>query len=482
MADPSSTRVRVALDLSVPAALSRVGHRVVGAPITQRRFELFDTADRRLAAAGATLSFNRNAGWVWRRETLGHPKLSTVEWTAPPTTTAEQMHEWTRAYRRGRSLAPRARVNVRRRPHRVFAEDGGEVLAIVEERIDVLGTSGWAPRLHRVDVVGDAKGDVAAAALDVLGEAQLPGGATLALLRPALVRAPRLRLGNPADTGARALFSRSATLSLIQWLHFDCELVGGGSPDALRKLRVGLRRLRSDLQTFGPLLDREWAADLRARLGDLGGSLGGVRDAEVLTERLAGLVSALPQADSAAAQPLLDTASEQLVLARARLFDRLKGDDYVGLLDSTVAAVTEPRWAEDAAEPSVARLARRPWRRLRTLVKSMDATPDDTQLHRIRILAKRARYAADACVPAHGEAAASSARRLAALQTILGEHHDAAVTHAWLQSQAGAAADVAFAAGEMAAIELTRQRQAEAAWPDAWKAASRAEDWDWLRS
>jgi alpha/beta superfamily hydrolase len=65
---------------------------------------------------------------------------------------------------------------------------------------------------------------------------------------------------------------------------------------------------------------------------------------------------------------------------------------------------------------------------------------------------------------------------------VLGEHQDAVVTQAWLQAQAGAAADLAFVAGELAAIELARRRRAEAGWLDAWKAASRKEDWAWLRS
>ena len=34
----------------------------------------------------------------------------------------------------------------------------------------------------------------------------------------------------------------------------------------------------------------------------------------------------------------------------------------------------------------------KPWRRLRRLVASLEGEPDDEQLHRIRILAKRAEY------------------------------------------------------------------------------------------
>jgi CHAD domain-containing protein len=472
----------VPLELSITAVLARAGHRVVSTPVTQRRCDLYDTGDRRLAAAGAELSFNSRVGWVWRRDSLGHPKLATREWTAPPTTPAEQMRDWSRAYRRGRPLAVRARVRIRRRAHQLINDDATEGLTLLEERIDALGPAGWTARLHNVDVVGAAEGDEAVATTELIRGAALQGDATLALLRPALVRAPRLRLPDPHGAGTRELFVRSGTLSLIQWLHFDCELTGGGSPDALRKLRVGLRRLRSDLQTFAPILDREWAAGLRARLGDLGSGLGSVRDAEVLAARLAGTVASLPDQHRDAAQPLLDTATAQLAVARTQLLVRLAGDEYVELLDAMVVALTDPRWADGEAVPPVSRLARRPWRRLRDGVRSVDGATDEHQLHRVRILAKRARYAADACVPAVGEQAARCAGRLAALQTVLGEHQDAVVTQAWLQAQAGAAADLAFVAGELAAIELARRRRAEAGWLDAWKAASRKEDWAWLRS
>ncbi len=45
-------------------------------PSTRSTRALFDTGDRRLAAAGGELSLNRREGWRWRRDTLGHPKLT----------------------------------------------------------------------------------------------------------------------------------------------------------------------------------------------------------------------------------------------------------------------------------------------------------------------------------------------------------------------------------------------------------------------
>jgi CHAD domain-containing protein len=477
------TRIRIPLELSLPRFLAQSGYRVHTSSPTRRTVELFDTGDRRLAASGAELSNHPRDGWRWRRDTVGHPKLRSREWTAPPEISQRQLLDWTRAYRRGRPVAARASVVMHRRNHHIGDDTSDTLVTLVEERTDEHIGAVWIPRLRHVSVIETDDGVAAAAALAMIQSTALDDGATLALLRPALVRVPRLTLPGADSTTARDLFVRSTMLSLIQWLYFDCELAGR-SPEALRKVRVALRRLRSDLQTFAPLLDRVWAGELRDQLGDLAARLGVVRDAEVLSARLSTLIARLPEPDQAVGLPLLDIAGEQLSTARAELLEALTRDDYVAVLSAAMGVVTDPRWIDGDSEDDVEvwRLARKPWRRLRDYVKALDHTPDDSQLHRVRILAKRARYAADACVPAVGGAAATSAARLADLQTVLGDEHDAVVTREWLQRQAVAGPDISFVAGQLAALELVNIGVARRQWRDTWTAASRKQDWQWLRS
>ncbi len=76
----------------------------------------------------------------------------------------------------------------------------------------------------------------------------------------------------------------------------------------------------------------------------------------------------------------------------------------------------------------------------------------------------------------------SSAAQLAALQTVLGEHHDAVVTREWLHRQADATTGVSFIAGELAALELRNVADAAARWHEQWVHASRPGLWRWLRS
>lgn len=475
-------RIRLPLDVSVRRSLTAAGYTVQAGSLTQRVVDLYDTSDRRLAAAGAELSLGRRDGWRWRRDSLGNPKLDSCEWAAPAEVAPELLAEWSRAYRRGRPLGPRARVCVQQRALLVSGVNLAEPLAVTEERVDDGGAGAWTPRLRRL-VVGEASGGAGETAVrELFGEVALSEAATLAVLRPALVRAPRLRLPAAMATGPRELFTRSMTLSMIQWLYYDCELSGAGSPDALRKLRVSLRRLRSDVQTFAPLLDRAWATELRDRLGGLAARLGTVRDAEVLRARLVQLADQLSDSDRAAAMPLLDSASSQLSMAGDALREELAGNEYLGLVETALVAVTHPRWSDGAGElPSVTSLAAKRWRRLRAFVATIGDAPTDDQLHRVRILAKRVRYAADACVPLAGAPAAAAAARVAALQTVLGDQHDAVVTREWLRRQAEATASVAFAAGQLAALEVGKMRGSSRRWRGAWAAASKRKDWRWLR-
>src|SRR5450631_627169 len=58
------------------------------------------------------------------------------------------------------------------------------------------------------------------------------------------------------------------------------------SPDAVHRMRVASRRLRSSLATFGPLFAGSQAQHLRDELLWLGAILGPVRDVEVMRDHL----------------------------------------------------------------------------------------------------------------------------------------------------------------------------------------------------
>src|SRR5437763_15934001 len=102
----------------------------------------------------------------------------------------------------------------------------------------------------------------------------------------------------------------------------------------------------------------------------------------------------------------------------------------------------------------------------------------DQELHRISILSKRTRYAAEAGEPVAGKVASRFAERAAALQDVLGDHQDSVTAQRWLRD-AGKGAR-AFVAGELTALEREVAARDRAAWHNAWKKLDRKRLRRWM--
>jgi CHAD domain-containing protein len=232
------------------------------------------------------------------------------------------------------------------------------------------------------------------------------------------------------------------------------------------------------------LLDQEWVGRLRDELKWLANLLGDVRDADVLHARLTRRVAGLPDGDAAAAGRLLHDLLGQRDAARERLLQGMDEPRYTALLDDLVAAAQAPAVlpeaagvASEAAPPLVAKA----WRRLRKAVRRAGATPPDEALHRIRIRAKRARYAAEAVKPVVGKPARAFAKAASNLQDELGEQHDAVVAEAWLREKGGSARGAeALAAGQLIAAERSSAQAARERWRPAWKTVAGKKRTGWL--
>ncbi|HEX2850767.1 MAG TPA: CHAD domain-containing protein [Acidimicrobiales bacterium] len=248
----------------------------------------------------------------------------------------------------------------------------------------------------------------------------------------------------------------------------------GGDPEDVHQARVATRRLRSDLRTFASLLDHGPADRLREELGWLGAELGHVRDADVLLGRLRHHCCSLTGADVATGAALLRTLEDRRAVARRELVAVLDTDRYAALVEALVVAGARPPFCDQcrAAAPA-AELApdvvKRPWAHLSEAVGSLPDEPGDEALHRIRIRAKRVRYAAEAVAPVVGKRASRLAKRAAALQAVLGDLHDAVVAERWLR-EAGTAAPSgqALVAGQLIVRERAEQARARSAWREVW--------------
>jgi CHAD domain-containing protein len=284
------------------------------------------------------------------------------------------------------------------------------------------------------------------------------------------------------DSPARDVIRSVIAQSVGALLYHDPLVRTSSDPEAVHQARVSTRKLRSHLRTFGPLLDQEWAEPLRSELGWIALSLGEVRDQEVLLERLRERVKSLPANDLRSGAAVLHLLEVDIENLRKKLLADLDSTRYVDLLERLVAAAHAPATLPDADQPAgsvLPLLATGPWRRLRSAVKNLADPPADADLHRIRILAKRARYAAEAVAPVVGEGAASFARSAAKLQTILGEHQDSVTAQAWLRSTR-ISGRRAFVAGELIAMEHMAAEDARAQWPKVWKSLDRKSVRAWM--
>jgi CHAD domain-containing protein len=202
-----------------------------------------------------------------------------------------------------------------------------------------------------------------------------------------------------------------------------------------------------------------------------------------MLERLRQEAAGLPQEDSRPASALLRRLEDTVEPARKELLTAMASQRYVDLMEQLVEAAARPAVTEEASLPAtevLPGLARKPWRSLRKGVQGLTDEPADPELHRIRILAKRARYAAEVAAPVVGKEAERFADAAADLQTVLGDHQDSAVAQGWLRANAGAGRR-AFVAGELSAREAERAASARRSWPKAWQRLNRKKLRAWLK-
>ena len=391
-----------------------------------------------------------------------------------------------RIYVRGASLQPVARLRTVRQPVELRNAAGERLAELVDDQVQVVEGRRVVDRFRELEVeLGDAaQPDILDKVLARLQEA----GASQAVeqlgkYRRALgdreVGAPELRVGDlDQDASVEQLLRYDLAASTMRLFGHEPGVRLGEDPEAVHQARVGVRRLRSTLRTFKPLLDQDWVGRLRDELKWLANLLGDVRDAEALHARLSRRVAGLPEGDAAAGGRLLHDLVGQRDAARERLLYGMEQRRYTALLDDLVAAVHAPAvlpeaagLAAEASPPLVAKA----WRRLRKAVKRAGETPSDEALHQIRIRAKRARYAAEAVKPVVGRPARAFAKAASNLQDELGEQHDAVVAAAWLREKASSSRGAVAIAAERAAAQAARER-----WRPAWKTVAGKKRTGWL--
>ncbi|MFB7669260.1 CHAD domain-containing protein [Kitasatospora sp. NPDC056138] len=218
-------------------------------------------------------------------------------------------------------------------------------------------------------------------------------------------------------------------------------------PDAVHRMRVSVRRLRSALTAHRCLLERETVDPLAEELRWLGQVLGHARDAEVLGRRLGAQAAALPPAAHPAevADRLHAWFDHRYAYAHRAAVHAMGGHRYYALLDALDDLDTAPPLSARADRGAsqgrrvLRRERRRTGRRLRAALDLPAGADRDRALHRARKAAKRARYTAESLSTLLGATGRRCGKRMKKIQKALGVHQDGVVAEQALLPVAAAA-------------------------------------------
>jgi CHAD domain-containing protein len=489
-----------------------VASAVEGETVTQRLgATYFDTADLRLAAAGLTLrrrTGGDDAGWHLKvpagkgARSEVHLPLGRGTKTVPPPL---QRMVWARSL--GAALRPIAEIMTDRSVRRIVDATGHVLAEIADDRVtarrllstDGLGTAaGAATTWREIEVeLGDGDEELLETVdtrLREHGLREASSGSKLARVldlprRGAAAPGPTEELTVESAGGDTIMAHVREQVEQIRAQDLPVRLEG---PDAVHKMRVATRRLRSALTTFKPLFAAEGTGPLRDELKWLAGELGAARDAEVMRDRVRQAVEA--EADAVELGPVADVAAAELDGVHRTAYDRvlaeLDGDRYHELLlalDRLLATPPLTKKARRATGKVLPKLVARSYSNVRALVEEAAATSAEAEreelLHDARKAAKQARYAGESVGVAFGKDALTFAAAMEGVQEALGEYQDSILTRERLMELAlhTPSTAAAFLYGRLHALEGAHAELSKQHFDTAWKDAGRKSVHRWLR-
>src|SRR5207249_3361897 len=350
--------------------LQGVVEGVAVAPPETLRLEpvYYDTPDLRLARWGVSLRRRAGEGWTLKLSpsqsgaVLERDEITFQGGTKPP----KQALDVVRAYVRRSELVPVARLSTIRKRVRLVDAAGARVAEVVDDEVSVRDGRRVAARFREIEVevpssngaegADPTEGIIAPLVTRLRGAgagAPDPTPKHIRALGPRAIEPPEVSPQPLApDAAAKDLIKNAIAESVAALLHHDPLVRTGRDPEAVHQARVATRKLRSNLRTFGPLLDPEWTEPLRSELGWLAMGLGAVRDREVLLERLRERVKSLPASDQRSAAALLQILEVEIDDLRKKLLADLDSQRYVDLVERLVAAAHSPQTLPDADQPA----------------------------------------------------------------------------------------------------------------------------------
>jgi CHAD domain-containing protein len=471
----------------------------------------FDTADLRLSSAGLTLrrrTGGDDAGWHLKvpagrgARSEVHVPLGRGAKTVPASL---QRMVWAQTL--GAALRPVAEIMTDRSVRRLVDATGHVLAEVADDRVTArrlvsangLGTAAGAATTWREIEVELRDGDeellrAVDTRLREHGLREAPSASKLARVldlpeRGAAAPGPSTTITRASPGGDTVMAYVREQVEQIRAQDLPVRLE---APDAVHRMRVATRRLRSALTTFESLFAAEVSGPLRDELKWLAGELGAARDAEVMRDRVRQAVAAEGDADELG--PVAAVAAAELDGVHRAAYDRvlaaLDGDRYHEMLLALDRLLISPPLTKKAGRATgkvLPALVARSYSEVRRLVEQAAATSEEAEreelLHGARKAAKRARYAGESVSAAFGKDALGFAGAMEGVQEALGEYRDSILTRERLTQLARRTPSTAaaFLYGRLHALEGARAELSKKHVVTAWKAARRKSVHRWLR-
>lgn len=261
------------------------------------------------------------------------------------------------------------------------------------------------------------------------------------------LRARRTERGALAPGASAAdafqVIARACLLELVS----HTKAVLAGDCEALHRMRIGLRRLRTVMSVFSEMIDDDESSHVKKEVRRLAQILGPARDADVLIADIVGPLRGSAHSQASAA-PVARVLRHERAEAYRKVAAALRSTRFHRFVSSTSRWIERGRWVRSRS-PSVRTRRDRPGtghaaaelrRCRRRLVRSGKTLKslDGPRLHKVRIRGKRLRYAVEFFAPLFPGPKSERRRRktlsaLEDLQDALGDLNDAVKQDAFLR-------------------------------------------------
>jgi CHAD domain-containing protein len=450
----TETKLSVEPDFRLPA--------LSGRPLPRRVFTstYFDTLDHCLARSSITLRRRiENGSATWQLKLPLDGARREIELREETVTPPARIVDALVILLEGKHLLPVANLRTSRTGVRVHqAENRG--VDVVLDTVSVLQGGSVIQQFRELEIEslnGEEEFiDRVASTLHGVGARTHDG-------RPKLFRALSLAYDLPEAPTEDASIEEHLRYNLLRQLQSlkqaDPGVRIGGEPEDVHRIRVAARRMRTILRTVRKIVPAEWVESPLSGLKWLGDVFARARDLDVQMSYFRREAEQLKVRDRRPLERFLRHLQEEREKAQQTLMDEMKSARYLGFVSKLQEAADAPSVLN--SEYTLIDAAGRQYRKLRKTIRRLKRSPSNTDLHRVRIKTKRARYAAEVAEVLDGKAVTRFIKSAEQFQDLLGTHQDAVLAERYVQGllQYQTGQQAAFTAGLLVARANQRREE-----------------------